>query len=98
MSTLFRITLLSLFAAAAATVAYAQDTGDTGPSSSPSRGTIMLIYPLNEPADGDFDRFDVFGDTVEKATGFRRTPARTARVRPRTMDSPSTPRASGTSS
>jgi len=80
MSTVLRMTLLSLGAAAATAVAYAQDTGDTGTVVMPVRGSIMLTDPLNEMADGEFYCFDIFGSTVEPGDGIQ---VHTCKDRPR---------------
>ena len=78
MSTAYRLTLLSLCATAAAAVAYAQDTADTGAAS--TRGSIILTDPLNERADGDFYCLDIFGSTVEPNDGMQ---VHTCKDRPR---------------
>jgi hypothetical protein len=78
MSTVHRLTVLSLCAAATAAVAYAQDTGDTGVV--PVRGMITLTDPLNERADGEYYCLDIFGSTVEDGDGMQ---VHTCKVRPR---------------
>ena len=78
MSTVPRLTLLSLCVAATAAVAYAQDTGDTGVV--PVRGSIILTDPLNEAADGEFYCLDIFGSTVEEGDGMQ---VHTCKDRPR---------------
>jgi hypothetical protein len=78
MSTVHRLMLLSLCAAGAATVAYAQDTGDTGVV--PVRGMIVLTDPLNERADGEYYCLDIFGSTVEEGDGMQ---VHTCKDRPR---------------
>jgi len=78
MSMVHRMTLLSLCATAAAAVAYAQDTADTGAES--TRGSIILTDPLNEREDGEFYCLDIFGSTVEPDDGMQ---VHTCKDRPR---------------
>ena len=92
MSTLSRLTLLSLCATAAAAVAYAQDTGDTGVVVPANPGSIVLVAQLNEADDGEFYCADLFGSTVEENDGMQ---VHTCKDRPRpavdmqfTTDSP----------
>jgi len=76
MSTVLRLTLLSLCAAAGAAVAYAQDTGAV----EPVRGFIILTDPLNEAADGEFYCLDIFGSLVSENDGMQ---VHTCKDRPR---------------
>ena len=78
MSTVHRLTLLSLCTAATAAVAYAQDTGDTGVV--PVRGSIVLTDPLNERDDGEYYCLDIFGSTVSENDGMQ---VHTCKDRPR---------------
>ena len=83
MSTIHRLTLLSLGAAAAAPVAYAQDdTGDTGDTGVvvPARGEITLVAMLNERDDGEYYCLDIFGSTVQDNDGMQ---VHTCKDRPR---------------
>jgi hypothetical protein len=84
-----KLTLLSLGAAAAA-VAYAQDTGMV----IDNPGSIVLVAQLNEADDGDYYCADLFGSTVEDGDGMQ---VHTCKDRPRpaadmqfTVDSPNT--------
>jgi hypothetical protein len=61
-----KLTLLSLGAAAAA-VAYAQDTGMV----IENPGSIILVAQLNEAEDGDYYCADLFGSTVEAGDGMQ---------------------------
>jgi len=79
MSTVHRLTLLSLCAAATAAVAYAQDTGDTG-TVVPVRGSITLVAQLNERDDGEYYCLDIFGSTVSENDGMQ---VHTCKDRPR---------------
>jgi hypothetical protein len=79
MSTLPRLTLLSLGVAAATAVAYAQDTGDTGMVID-NPGSIILVAQLNEAEDGDYYCVDAFGSTVEDGDGVQ---LHTCKDRPR---------------
>jgi hypothetical protein len=72
MSTARRLTLLPLVAASAV-VAYAKDTGtvDTGAVDSgavvpANPGSVILVDPLDEAADGEFYCADVLGSTVDE--------------------------------
>ena len=92
MSSVLRLTLLSLGAASAAAVAYAQDTGDTGVVVPANPGSIILVDQLNEEDEGEFYCADLFGSTVEEGDGMQ---VHTCKDRPRvapdmqfTVDSP----------
>jgi hypothetical protein len=82
MSPVRRLTLLSLGAAAAAAVAYAQDTGAIEPAS----GSIILVDPLEEAADGEFFCGDIVGLGIDEGDRMQARTCSSRLLPPEDMD------------